>query len=362
MRKNLTLLIAFTFSTSIIQSSNAALINRFETQTKNFGAVYSLQQNNKNGLIAPGKTELRIDISNVFAEFNSKINYYQEEDNGRLISNGDPEYCTVKPAPDNGLPGLTLTSKTGPVFNVRAGIEISDQSNFNRDESKTYFALYMNIPLNLSGNDYLNLKYDDAVFVWDKSTDKQLSSKYITRQSNNSYSLAPMTFNIESVGKLYIKTVVDFSQNISQPMCPKTNVTGWGNAYELDLQTKIMELDVAKMSQQILASSPGSPSLSDKVTRIKVASTSGLPVTTREVDSSICIADRDLVHLLKKGTCSISLSQAGDDSFDRAQNVILSFSISSPPSTTTITCIKGKLTKSVTAVKPTCPTGYRKKS
>jgi hypothetical protein len=27
----------------------------------------------------------------------------------------------------------------------------------------------------------------------------------------------------------------------------------------------------------------------------------------------------------------------------------------------TITCIKGKMTKTVTAVKPTCPTGYKKK-
>jgi hypothetical protein len=31
------------------------------------------------------------------------------------------------------------------------------------------------------------------------------------------------------------------------------------------------------------------------------------------------------------------------------------------PKKTTITCIKGKLTKSVTAVKPTCPAGYKKK-
>jgi hypothetical protein len=27
----------------------------------------------------------------------------------------------------------------------------------------------------------------------------------------------------------------------------------------------------------------------------------------------------------------------------------------------TITCVKGKNTKSVTAVKPTCPSGYKKK-
>jgi len=29
--------------------------------------------------------------------------------------------------------------------------------------------------------------------------------------------------------------------------------------------------------------------------------------------------------------------------------------------TTTITCVKGKLTKKVTAVKPVCPAGYKKK-
>jgi hypothetical protein len=31
------------------------------------------------------------------------------------------------------------------------------------------------------------------------------------------------------------------------------------------------------------------------------------------------------------------------------------------PKKSTITCIKGKLTKKVTAVKPKCPTGYKKK-
>jgi len=39
--------------------------------------------------------------------------------------------------------------------------------------------------------------------------------------------------------------------------------------------------------------------------------------------------------------------------------------VSASPSTqakkTTITCVKGKLTKKVTAVKPICPSGYKKK-
>jgi hypothetical protein len=31
------------------------------------------------------------------------------------------------------------------------------------------------------------------------------------------------------------------------------------------------------------------------------------------------------------------------------------------PSKQSITCVKGKVTKKVTAVKPKCPTGYKKK-
>jgi hypothetical protein len=32
-----------------------------------------------------------------------------------------------------------------------------------------------------------------------------------------------------------------------------------------------------------------------------------------------------------------------------------------PPKKTTINCVKGKVTKKVTAVKPKCPAGYKKK-
>ena len=35
--------------------------------------------------------------------------------------------------------------------------------------------------------------------------------------------------------------------------------------------------------------------------------------------------------------------------------------VASPLKKTTITCVKGKLTKKVTAVKPKCPAGYKKK-
>jgi hypothetical protein len=42
--------------------------------------------------------------------------------------------------------------------------------------------------------------------------------------------------------------------------------------------------------------------------------------------------------------------------------VLESFKVSGPVTKkTTITCIKGKLTKKVTGIKPACPTGYKKK-
>ena len=36
-------------------------------------------------------------------------------------------------------------------------------------------------------------------------------------------------------------------------------------------------------------------------------------------------------------------------------------SVQTAPKKTTITCVKGKTTKKVTAVKPVCPTGFKKK-
>ena len=50
---------------------------------------------------------------------------------------------------------------------------------------------------------------------------------------------------------------------------------------------------------------------------------------------------------------------------DKNQNplyILESFKISGPtPKKITITCVKGKLTKKITAVKPVCPAGYKKK-
>jgi hypothetical protein len=61
------------------------------------------------------------------------------------------------------------------------------------------------------------------------------------------------------------------------------------------------------------------------------------------------------------GRCVIAFSQEGNAEFKPASNLILDFNINGVGGKTTITCVKGKLTKKVTAVKPVCPAGYKKK-
>lgn len=87
---------------------------------------------------------------------------------------------------------------------------------------------------------------------------------------------------------------------------------------------------------------------------------------TSVVASTVAKYDRatDVISLVSQGfhfsspTVRIGLK--------KAEPIVTSTSTPAPKSTaaarkTTITCIKGKLTKSVSAVKPTCPTGYKKK-
>ena len=63
-------------------------------------------------------------------------------------------------------------------------------------------------------------------------------------------------------------------------------------------------------------------------------------------------------------TLKVKFSQAAEPVVTPSPTATPSPSASAKPVTpkkTTITCVKGKTTKKVTAIKPTCPTGYKKK-
>ena len=120
----------------------------------------------------------------------------------------------------------------------------------------------------------------------------------------------------------------------------------------------------ANRREQTISVSPfisGPIPLSASGLLIKVSSTSNLSVFAYNSTNNVCEFAIGLIKTKTSGRCVIAFSQEGNSEFKPATNFILDFSIVSAAKKTTITCVKGKLTKKVTAVKPVCPAGYKKK-
>ena len=95
---------------------------------------------------------------------------------------------------------------------------------------------------------------------------------------------------------------------------------------------------------------------------VKVSSTSNLSVFAYNSTNSVCEFLNGIIRTKIQGRCVIAFSQEGNSDYKPASNFVLDFTIvSAVTKKTTITCIKGKLTKKVTATNPKCPVGYKKK-
>jgi hypothetical protein len=120
----------------------------------------------------------------------------------------------------------------------------------------------------------------------------------------------------------------------------------------------------ANRKEQTISVSPlrtGSVLISSSGLPIQVKSTSNLSVFAYNSTDNVCVFENGIIRTKISGRCVIGFSQEGNSEFKPASNYILDFSIVSAAKATTITCIKGKLTKKVTAVKPKCPSGYKLK-
>ena len=106
-------------------------------------------------------------------------------------------------------------------------------------------------------------------------------------------------------------------------------------------------------SQAVPLSSIGMP--------LTVTSNAMLSIFAYNNTNEVCEFSQGLVKTKTIGRCVIAFSQEGNSEFKPATNVILDFKIVSVAKKSTIICVKGKLPKTVTAVKPKCPTGYKKK-
>jgi hypothetical protein len=94
---------------------------------------------------------------------------------------------------------------------------------------------------------------------------------------------------------------------------------------------------------------------------VKVSSSSNLSVFAYNSTNNVCEYANGIVKTKASGRCVIAFSQEGNSEYKPAGNLILDFTLFSEVKKTTINCVKGKLTKKVTAVKPKCPSGYKVK-
>jgi hypothetical protein len=94
---------------------------------------------------------------------------------------------------------------------------------------------------------------------------------------------------------------------------------------------------------------------------VKVSSSSNLSVFAYNSTNNVCEYANGIVKTKASGRCVIAFSQEGNSEYKPAGNLILDFTLFSEVKKTTINCVKGKLTKKVTAVKPKCPAGYKVK-
>ena len=120
----------------------------------------------------------------------------------------------------------------------------------------------------------------------------------------------------------------------------------------------------ANRREQTISVTPfrtGSVPLSSIGLPTKVNSTSNLSVFAYNSTNNVCVFENGMIRTKTSGRCVIAFSQEGNSEFKPASNLILDFVITASNKKTTITCLKGKLTKKVTAVEPKCPAGYKAK-
>lgn len=93
-----------------------------------------------------------------------------------------------------------------------------------------------------------------------------------------------------------------------------------------------------------------------------ISATSSLPVTAVSKTEKICLVSELELILVSPGRCLVSMSQEGNSEFLAAPVKIMIITITAAVAKkVTIVCVKGKLVNKVTAVKPVCPSGYKKK-
>ena len=311
-----------------------------------------LQQNNASGeIFKQGDASVTISIANLKPKFIDVVD--MNIVNG--LSSKNPDYVRVKPNYEVG---------NGAIYFATASIEVSDRSDFDPDKSRVRYYSSVTFAVSPTGN-ILYENPNSKAYVLNSSVDKdgtEVGLETFLRYSQKGYKFEMPSLVMQSSGVLYFNVNMYLYYNwVSVTESRGGEQIGTEAFSELSSNYSSTIINVIKNSQEITFSAPQSVPLINKLTRISFQSSSGLQVTSREKNPSVCIADRDLVHFINSGDCVIALTQTGDDSFEAAETKTFVIAVMPNQIRTTVTCVKGKISKKVTAVNPKCPTGYKKR-
>ncbi len=301
-----------------------------------------------------GAASVTVSISRLEPKFEYFIDSNQDTNSYNAVLSPNPEWMRVNPGP---------TGVQSEMFFATADIWISDNPDFDVTKSKTYFAASISIAMDQWGrvlpnhpmsdvliHDIRNLyKIDNDDYYDNYELDANFDT-YLTK-SVRGYIFELPNFLINSTGNMYVQTKTDLFQKwmLSYPSVFGSSSIAYNDNKSI--------LNVSKLSQNIAYNAPKSVLLKNKLARISFSSISGLPVTSRETDSSICIVDGDLIYLISAGNCEVSLSQVGDENYEAAPILKFSTEVLADEPKKTVICTKGKTSKKLVG-KSVCPKGY----
>jgi hypothetical protein len=117
---------------------------------------------------------------------------------------------------------------------------------------------------------------------------------------------------------------------------------------------------VIRKNQKLELVLPNTLSLDLTVTLFdfQIGSLSELPIQNRALTPNVCSINQNKLTFLAVGRCEIlSLALGNDEWAETSLKTTLTKSVQR----TSVTCVKGKLTKKITGKNPKCPAGYKKK-
>jgi len=117
---------------------------------------------------------------------------------------------------------------------------------------------------------------------------------------------------------------------------------------------------VIRKNQKLASILPVTLSLDPTVSLFdfQVGSLSGLPIQNSALTPSVCSINQNKLTFLGLGKCEVLSLAFGNDEWAETS---LKTTFTKASQRSSVTCVKGKLTKKISGVTPKCPSGYRKK-